>query len=209
MKPSLLIILIFAFSLSKAQTDLIFAYNSTDIGRNINLTVHKNIKKHSILFGIKYQIGCIIQNNQSELFRKTFYPLSFKEAIGFNIGWQYNFKFDNIKLDPFIFYEFHFTNSHTRNDIIVPAAYDNYGNVLYNRFTEFFGPTIALEHNTGLGFKFNVYKSIYLYQKIGFGIVTFHNVDEHVWGYNDHLHWEFGHILNAGILYRFREKESN
>lgn len=206
MKLSLFILLILISSFSNAQIDLIAAYNSTDIGRNVNLTVHKEIKKYSVLLGVKYQIGRIIQNNQGELFRKTFYPQNFKEAIGFNIGWQRNFKFEKLKLDPFFFYEFQFTNSHTRNDIIVPAAYDIYGNVLYNRFTEFFGPTIALEHNLGIGFMFNVYKKLYLYQKIGFGAVTFHNVDEQVWGHDDHLHWEFGHILNAGILYRFEKR---
>jgi len=200
-KIIIFIIAVSSFFTAMGQIDLITAYNSTDIGRNINLSVHKQFKKHSVLLGVKYQIGSIIQNNQSELFRKTYYPRNFKETIGFNTGYQYNFNFEKLKLDPFLFYEFQFTNSHTRNDIIVPVAYDIYGNVLYNRFLEFFGPTIALEHNIGFGYKFNIFGKFYLYQKIGFGIVTFHNVDKKVYG-EDH-YWEFGHILNTGILYQF------
>jgi len=207
---SIAVLFIFYFQILNAQIDLTGNFNSTDIGRNVNININKHFNKHLILFGLKYQIGNIIQNNQSELFRKTFYPLNFKEAMGFDVGYQYYLNIDKIKIDPFLFYDFQFTNSHTRNDIIIPVAYDNNGNVLYNRFLEFFGPTVALEHNFGIGVKIKIYKQIFLYQRIGWGIVTFHNVDKQIWGH-DEFFWEFGHIFSVGILYNlnFKKKSDN
>src|SRR6056297_263818 len=138
-----------------SQLDIIASFNSVDIGRNVSLTLKKDLKKHSFLFGVKYHINKIVHDNQNNVFRKRFYAKDWKEHFGFNIGYQYNFDLNTLCIKPFLFYDFQFTNSHTRNLMYLPYDYDLNGDVLYKEYLEFFGPFIALENNIGLGFTAN------------------------------------------------------
>ena len=184
-----------------SQSNIIASFNSVDIGRNINLSYKKDLSKHSILFGIKYNINKIVHDNQNNVFRKRFYATEWYEHFGFSIGYQYNFLYNLSSLNPFLFYDFQFTNSHTRNLMFLPYSYDINGDILYKQYLEFFGPTIALEHNIGLGITEKIADRLFLYQKIGAGIVTFHNIDKSIVGSGN---WEFGFIISIGISYQFK-----
>lgn len=185
-----------------SQLDIIASFNSVDIGRNVNLNLKKDLKKYSFLFGIKYNINRIVHDNQNNVFRKRFYATDWQEHFGFNIGFQYNFLLKSSSLKPFAFYDFLFTNSHTRNLMYLPYDYDINGDVLYKRYLEFFGPTIALEHNIGLGITAKISNRFFLYQKIGAGVVTFHNIDKSIVGSGN---WEFGYIISIGLGYHLKE----
>ncbi|TSA33186.1 MAG: hypothetical protein D4R64_14705 [Porphyromonadaceae bacterium] len=201
----LVIILIIILSIAQgySQVNMIGSFNSVDIGRNISLTLKKDIKRHSILIGLKYNLNRIVHDNQNNMFRKRFYATTFAEHFGFNIAYQYNFQLSKSTIRPFLFYDFQFTNSHTRNLMFLPHSYDTNGDVLYKRYLEFFGPTIALEHNLGIGFTVNILERLYLYQKIGAGIVNFFNVDKRILGSGG---WEFGSVISVGVGYRLKKK---
>jgi len=188
-----------------SQLDIIASFNSIDIGRNVSLTLKKDLKKHSFLFGAKYNINKIVHDNQNNVFRKRFYATDWQEHFGFSIGYQYNFILKPSSLKPFAFYDFQFTNSHTRNLMYLPYDYDINGDVLYKQYLEFFGPTIALEHNIGLGIIAKIANRFFLYQKIGVGIVTFHNIDKSIVGSGN---WEFGYIISIGLGYHLKNKKS-
>jgi len=201
----LVIILFIILSIARgySQVNMIGSFNSVDIGRNISLTLKKDIKRHSILVGLKYNINRIVHDNQNNIFRKRFYATSFGEHFGFNVGYQYNFQLSKSTIRPFLFYDLQFTNSHTRNLMFLPYSYDTNGDVLYKRYLVFFGPTIALEHNIGIGFTVNILERLYLYQKIGAGIVNFFNIDKRIYG---GVNWEFGSVISVGVGYRLKKK---
>jgi hypothetical protein len=181
------------------QLDLIGSFNSVHIGRNLDLTLKKDIGKHAVLFGLKYNLNKLVTDNQNNVFKKRFYATSLEEHFGFSIGYQYHIKLRRSSLSPFLFYDFQFTNSHTRNRMFLPYCYDTSGVVLFKEHLEYFGPTIALEHNLGIGLTIDIFKRLYLYQKIGGGIVDFFNVDARMLGGS---HWEFESILSVGVGYR-------
>lgn len=184
-----------------SQIDLIGSFNSVDIGRNFTLSIKKDINNHSFLFGIKYNINKIIHDNQNNVFRKRFYATNFVEHFGFDLGYQYNFTLKSSHVKPFVFYCLQFTDSHTRNLMFFPYGYMPNGQFVYIRILDFFGPTIALEHNIGIGLNVKLSNRLFLHQKIGVGIVNFINIDEkHVGASN----WEFGSIISIGLGYRFK-----
>lgn len=198
---SIVLLVFFASHQAYCQLDLIGSFNTVDIGRNLNLTIKKDLGKHSVLLGLKYNLNRIVHDNQNNMFRKRFYATTFAEHFGFNVGYQYNFQLSKSTLRPFLFYDLQFTNSHTRNLMFLPYSYDTNGDVLYKRYLEFFGPTIALEHNLGIGFTVNILERLYLYQKIGAGIVNFFNVDKRIIGSGG---WEFGSVISVGVGYRLK-----
>lgn len=198
---SIVLLVFFASHQAYCQLDLIGSFNTVDIGRNLNLTIKKDLGKHSVLLGLKYNLNRIVHDNQNNMFRKRFYATIFAEHFGFNVGYQYNFQLSKSTLRPFLFYDLQFTNSHTRNLMFLPYSYDTNGDVLYKRYLEFFGPTIALEHNLGIGFTVNILERLYLYQKIGAGIVNFFNVDKRIIGSGG---WEFGSVISVGVGYRLK-----
>lgn len=202
MKNILLVLFVLFSQEVFSQLDLIASFNSVDIGRNLSMNIKKDIKKHSFLFGVKYNINKIVHDNQNNVFRKRFYATDWQEHIGFTLGYQYNFLLKSSPLKPFAFYDFQFTNSHTRNLMYLPYDYDINGDVLYKQYLEFFGPTIALEHNIGLGFNIKITNRLFLYQKIGAGIVTFHNIDKNIVGSGN---WEFGYIISVGLGYQLKK----
>jgi len=202
---SILVVIFFVFSQNVfSQLDLIASFNSVDIGRNLSINIKKDIKKHSILFGVKYNINKIVHDNQNNVFRKRFYATDWQEHFGFILGYQYNFLFKSSPIKPFAFYDFQFTKSHTRNLMYLPYDYDFNGDVLYKQYLEFFGPTIALEHNIGLGVDIKIINRLFLYQKIGVGVVTFHNIDKSIVGSGN---WEFGYIISVGLGYQLTKRE--
>lgn len=185
--------------ISYAQYDITASYNSVHIGRNVNIGIKKCIKNHEIGVGIKFLINSKVSDDQNEVFKKRFYAKSFKESLGLNIDYHYKF-LNHWLIKPFFFYNLQLTNSHTRNHGFYPYAYDMDGSVLYKEYLDYLGPTIALENYFGFGYNAWLYNEFYLFQKVGFGIVNYFNVDERLVG--DGGNWEFGYMINFGLGYR-------
>jgi hypothetical protein len=196
-----LYISIFLFTIcisSYSQIDIVSTFNVVDIGRNAMLSIKKDFGQHSFLLGVKYHINKKVHDNQNNVFRKRFYATDLGEHLGLGATYQYNFSLKNSMVKPFLFYDFQFTNSRTRNVMVLPYAYMPDGKLVYEKILDYFGPTMALEHIIGVGFSVNLNKRLFLYQRLGGGIVHFINVD---WRKLGAPNWEFGSLITVGLGY--------
>ena len=204
-KLFLFFLLSIAFLPGFAQTDLNLVFNSVHVGRNLSAVGKKQFDRHSIVFGLKYNINSIVHDNQGEVFKKRFFAKSFIEHWGLIAGYQYAIKLNKPYLEPYWFYELQFTNSHTRN----PSSqiiYDADGNfLLYKNEINFFGPIIALENYLGVGLNIQLSKNIFLAQKAGIGMVNYQNLDSIRSPFINST-WEFGYIFSFGVMYRLKSK---
>ncbi len=192
---------------TSAQYNITSSYNSVHIGRNANIGVAKNLGNHSIGIALKYGFNSVTANNYNEIFKKCFYAVNLVERFGFNLDYHYNFNLEKLAITPFVFYNFQFTNSHTKNKGYLPYTYDPITNiVLYEKYGEFFGPTIALENYVGIGYRVDITEKIYINNKIGFGLVSYFNVDNRILGAGN---WEFGRVFSIGIGYSLNNKEKS
>ena len=74
-------------------------------------------------------------------------------------------------------------------------------------YTESFGPFLWLQNTIGVGFKVDIWKSFYLFEKIGFNATQIiGNDDKLMPDPFQKVHWlvnEFGYMIMAGVGYRF------
>lgn len=189
----------------KAQNDVTLAFNSVEIGRNMSLIYSKSLNRHRIIAGIKYSINSFVQDNQNQVFIKRFFAINFKEHWGLVLGYQYALKKMNA-IEPYLFYEMQFTNSHTRNEFVNPVAIDDNGTVYYVKRIVLFGPTIALGNYVGIGINIPLLDYLSISQKAGFGITLFYNTDPS-FVFENNRSQEFGYILSFGIMYRLKNNK--
>jgi opacity protein-like surface antigen len=200
MKKILFILLLTSSSqLAFPQTDVIGTFNTNFTGRNIALTFKKDLNRHSLIFGAKYNINRKVHDNQNNFFLKRFYATKPIEHLGFNFEYHYQFLLNNSAILPFVFYDLQFTNSHIRTVFVTPYEIGENSVITYKKTLEFFGPTIALEHNIGIGLSAQLTNRLFLYQKIGAGIVTYINIDDRILGARN---WEFGYLISVGLGYQ-------
>lgn len=189
--------------ISIAQTEISLAFNYVDIGRNLSLSGTKSFSRHKIQVGIKYGINSFEHDNQNNLFKKRFFATDFIEHWGAILGYQYAFKPINNYVIPFLLYEMQLTNSHTRNDWVFPVGYDTDGNVLYRKYLDYLGPTVALENYIGFGLNISLSEHLFITQKAGGGIALFYKTDP-TYAFKNNRSWEFGYMLSLGLAYRFK-----
>ena len=207
MRSVISILLLIVSINSYSQYDIVSSFNSVHIGRNINLGINRNISNYSVSIALKYQINSYVTDDQNEVFKKRFFAVNFLEHFGLNLGFQYNINLKQSAITPFIFYNMQLTKSHTRNTGYLKYDIDTITNtILYRKYLEFWGPTIALENYLGIGYKININKHMYLSNKIGYGIISYFNVDKMLYG--DGGNWELGYMINIGIGYRIIKKKS-
>jgi hypothetical protein len=85
----------------------------------------------------------------------------------------------------------------------LPYDIDSNGDILFKEYLEYFGPTIAIENNIGVGYNIELSNRLFLYQKIGAGIVVLGNIDKSIVGARK---WELGYLFSFGIGYHLRSK---
>ena len=197
----LVVILNMTIKKTEAQSNISLVYNSVHIGQNIALNYSQAFGKHSILVGIKYNLNRIVQDNQNEIFKKRFYATNFIEHWGLALGYNYTFRKVGA-IEPYVFYELQYTNSHTRNEFVFPVEEDQDGKVYYTIDLVFLGPTTALENYIGVGIIIPVLDNLLITQKVGFGVSVFLDTDPSL-VYTNNMFWEMGYMLSAGIAYRF------
>lgn len=208
MRIILSIFFISLFFNSKAQYNITANYNTVHIGRNINFGLSRNINNHTLGIALKYNINNYVTDNQNEVFKKRFFAVNLIEHFGFNLDYQYNFNIKKSPITPFIFYNFQFTNSHTRNQGYLKYDIDTLSNtILYREYLEFWGPTIAIENYLGFGYNADINKKVYIINKIGFGLISYFNVDNQLYG--DGGNWEFGYMISFGLGYRLYNEEKS
>ncbi len=208
MKTNLFLFIFFAIGTFPvlAQTDLTLAFNDVYIGRNISATATYQIKKHRILAGIKYGINSFEHDNQNNMFKNRFFATNFLEHWGLVVGYQRSINVNKPNFELFWFYEFQFTNSHVRIDHNAAWKANAAGDLIWHDRNEaFYGPTIALENNIGIGMNIQLSDRFFLTQKAGFGGVNYRNIQERFMFRNSL--WDFSYLLSIGITYRLKEKK--
>ena len=170
-----------------------FAQNAATISFNTSTL------RESIIVGYSRTFH---QNHEIEV------GLRFAQHFGLQLGYNWYFlpKLEHLK--PFVFYELQAAYSTTRNHgygwnyNVTNGSY-----ILNEEYTESFGPFLWLQNTIGIGFKVEIWKSFYLFEKIGFNATQIIGNDDKLmsdpfqkfpWLVN-----EFGYMIMAGVGYRF------
>ena len=195
----LLLIVMSVNEFSFAQPDIILNYNDVHIGRNVMLGSKFNVERSAFLVGIKYHFADLIHDNQNNIYKDRFYPANFKQHMGFELGYEYHFK-TKAPSTPFVFYDFQYTYSMTRNDMYTYAVDGSYEG--YRYVVEHFGPFSAYEQNIGIGIEFDVAKNVYMSGKLGLGICLIDGDEEQL--FKPKVDWEVSEIFSVGIGVRLK-----
>jgi len=187
-------------------------YYSTGSGRNITSVYSFGNNKNEFGFGIGYNINSIKQpDDQSNIYYKRLYATRFYQHLNLNLTYQRYVLSSNDIFKPFVFYDLQLKYSTTRSSMYIPYAFDSTiiantpdEKILYRKYIVNFGPFLWVENTIGIGFMLHLYKQLYLKQMAGMGIVFTIGHDNQLAGRMDNwMDWEFGGLLNLGIVFRF------
>ena len=195
-----LTLLVFLSYIVHCQTSVLLSYNAMHIGRNYNFNMMHKWGNHSILYGVKYLKNNIVADDQFSIFKGHFFATNSKQHWGLSAGYRFDLPLKFLKIQSFLFYDFQYTYSHTRN-LMFNLSLNHPGEELYIRSIVFFGPTYALEHNIGIGIQQQIFNSFYLIERIGTGLCHFIDIDKRLWGGGN---VEVGSLLSIGLLYRLK-----
>ena len=193
-----------------------FAQNAATISFNISTlregliigfsrTFHQN---HEIEVGLRFHINKLaMPDDQESIYYRRMYASNFAQHFGAQLGYNWYFLPQLEHLQPFVFYELQAAYSTTRNHGFAPTYNLNDGSYSIEEYTESFGPFLWLQNTIGVGFKVDIWKSFYLFEKMGFNATEIIGNDEHLmpepfqqfsWLVN-----EFGYMIMAGLGIRF------
>jgi hypothetical protein len=169
-------------------------------------TIHQN---HEIEVGLRIHINRLaMPDDQESIYYRRMYASNFAQHFGAQLGYNWYFLPCLNHLKPFVFYELQAAYSTTRNHGYGWTYNGNDGNYIpIEEYTESFGPFLWLQNTIGVGFKVEIWKSFYLFEKIGFNATQIIGNDEKLmpdpfqkfpWLVN-----EFGYMVMAGVGYRF------
>lgn len=204
----LLIIAIFISEYSFGQIEFSGEFNSTYSGRNISFNTSQIKFNNECGIGLRYNINRIAHvDDQNKSYYKRLYSTEFFHFWGLHLFYNRMIFTDLKHISPYLFYDIQATFSTTRNRMFLPYAYDTDGTALYKEVIEIFGPYGWVEQTLGIGFKAQIIGNFYLNQKIGFGTCILLGYDKkRLDRYYNWFGWEFGAIVNVGIIYRFDNK---
>lgn len=194
------IVAIFAIQLGYAQVPVTVDFNSTNSGRSINVLASKQFhNRHELGGGICFNINKQSANDdQFNLFRKHLYAIHPYEFFGVEGFYQIHFLKNLEHIDLFAFYDIQYRFAHTRNWFgKTPDG---------NRDYVFWGPFHWVEQNVGIGFTVDIWKNLFLIQRIGAGctMIIGENINGPMVGdKNPKTYAEINYLLTAGIGYRF------
>ncbi|WP_417590008.1 hypothetical protein [Owenweeksia hongkongensis] len=190
-----------------AQVDITSAFNSTYSGRSIILSGSAYLNpKNEIGIGIRYNINKLAHNDdQNNVFLKRQFGTEFKHHWGITAFYHHYIFKDLNCVKPFVFYDFQYSKSPTRNRMFLPAFEDEELGTLYYEVIEYFGPFTWLENNIGVGIKAKITNRLYLNQKIGVGAIFILGKDEKRPITYDNFEWDFAALIQVGLAYRLEK----
>ena len=195
---------------SFAQNAATISFNTSTLRESFivgySRTFHQN---HEIEVGLRFHINRLaMPDDQQSIYYRRLYASSFAQHFGLQLGYNWYFlpRLDHLK--PFVFYELQAAYSTTRNHGYGWTYNVDDGSYIPNEeYTESFGPFLWLQNTIGVGFKVEIWKSFYLFEKIGFNATQIIGNDDKLmpdpfqkfpWLVN-----EFGYMIMAGVGYRF------
>jgi hypothetical protein len=195
----------FIFFQVKAQSDLTASFNSNYSGINLTIDFSKTYRhKNEIGAGLRFNInqkGGI--NEGSHIFYKNLYSESVSQHFGFHAFYHRYLNQAPDCLFPFMFYDFQFSHSPTRNYFFQQIANSN----TFQKITENFGPFFWIEQYVGLGLKIKLNNRLFLMQKIGGGAAFIIGKDSKLPATYDKLNIELAGIVQAGLIFRINSHQ--
>jgi hypothetical protein len=207
---NIILTLILGLFLQNAMTQVRVnpVFNSVHSGRSINLLASGQIKnRHEFGGGVRINIYKYAHNDdQNNLFKKRLYPSKSLHYFGLEGFYQVHILKNLKHIDLFAFYDIQVSYSSSGNRDL---EYDDAG----ERPLRYYGPFTWLEQNIGIGFTVDIWKNIYLVQRLGVGtdfiLGKFRSVGEDTRNNHSSKKFmnEFGYLLSVGIGYRFEQKK--
>ena len=209
-KAILLFSCIFVMCCSFAQNAAKMSFNTSTLREGVivgySRTIHQN---HEIEVGLRIHINRLaMPDDQESIYYRRMYASNFAQHFGVQLGYNWYFLPRLNHLKPFVFYELQAAYSTTRNHGYGWTYNANDGSYIpIEEYTESFGPFLWLQNTIGVGFKVDIWKSFYLFEKIGFNATQIIGNDDKLmpdpfqkfpWLVN-----EFGYMIMAGVSYRF------
>ena len=194
---------------SFAQNAATISFNTSTLRESLIVGYSRTIHQtHEIDFGVRYHLNSLIMpDDQESIYSRRMYASNFVQHFGLQLGYNWYFlpRLDHLK--PFVFYELQAAYSTTRNHGYGYTYYINEGTSLLEEYLVSFGPFLWLQNTIGVGFKVDIWKSFYLFEKIGFSATQIIGNDEKLmpdpfqkfpWLVN-----EFGYMISVGVGYKF------
>lgn len=211
MKKYLVILMHIIFSLiTNAQTSMLASYNLNQTQINYTLSIKKDVKRHSFVAGIKIiDKQDSVKQQRSCIFKHKFYPVNFKESIGFHLSYIYSFNFQNSAINPFIFYDLQLTRASFINNEYTTFLVDGGGVAGVFFDDSIYGICTVYENNIGIGFTAKVYKNISFFNRYGAGLALYRNIDSPGLMITNNKTWEISLMYNFGLMYKINYKNEN
>ena len=208
-KAIALFIFLLAAYCSFAQNAAKVNYNTSTLRESLIVGYSRAFRQtHEIEVGLRIHINNLaMPDDQESVYYRRMYASNFAQHFGLQLGYNWYFFPCLDHLKPFVFYELQAAYSTTRNHGYGPAYNLNDGSYSIEEYTESFGPFLWLQNTIGVGFKVDIWKSFYLFEKIGFNATQIIGNDEKLmpdpfqkfpWLVN-----EFGYMISVGVGYRF------
>ena len=194
---------------SFAQNAATISFNTSTLRESLVIGYSRTIHQtHEIEFGVRYHLNSLIMpDDQESIYYRRMYASNLVQHFGLQLGYNWYFLPRLEHLKPFVFYELQAAYSTTRNHGYGYTYYINEGTSQLEEYLESFGPFLWLQNTIGVGFKVNIWKSFYLFEKIGFNATQIIGNDEKLVPdpiqLSKSMVNEFGYLISVGFGYRF------
>lgn len=194
---------------SFAQNSAKISFNTSTLRESVIIGYSRKVHQvHEIEAGIRYHINRLIMpDDQQHIYYRRTYASNFIQRFGLQFGYSWCFlpKLEHLK--PFVFYELQAAYSTTRNRGYLYTYYINEGTSQLEEYLEYFGPFLWLQNTIGIGFSVDIWKSFYLFEKMGFNATIIIGRDEKLmpdpFQLIKGITNEFGYIISFGVGYSF------
>jgi len=126
-------------------------------------------------------------------YKNVGYAENWYDRIGLNVSYQYNIWKDIRTVNPYLFYQNMVSHLCFREPVYDTTSYG------WGQIGKISDPHWLIEQFIGIGFIFQLYDNIYVFQEAGLGAA--------LWGGNEYymqkIQWEWDYTLKLGLYYRF------
>jgi len=175
-------LMVFVTSVSFAQSALEVSYSDVYIGRNMNVSLKKEIADFSVSAGLCYHINRAELVPYFQFIKKSALATHFGERLGFQVGAEYAvLKNAFCKLNLFYNNQFFFMKQlHKAYYVVGQLAPDpqTEADFVYTKHEKVFGPVFTSENVVGLSVHCGLTNKMYLLAKGGFGMIFWKNTDD-------------------------------
>ncbi|MCU0369988.1 MAG: hypothetical protein MUC31_01110 [Bacteroidales bacterium] len=194
MKPVLVIILLYislALSAQKWEKSVNANYNWTFIAQSIEGSVNFRNGHHVLATGIQVYLNQYADFYEGS-YKNVGYAENWYDRIGLNFSYQYNICKDTRVVNPYFFYQNQVSHLCFRE-----PTYDSV--IHWTEIGTISDPHWVMEQFIGIGFIFQIFNNIYVFQEAGLGAAFWNNNPDSM----QNILWEWDYTLKVGLLYRF------